>query len=376
MRRPSSGRLIDSSLPTVWEGLTTQSECSQPIDIAVTRSTHETSEAYEVGVIGAGKIASATHLPVLHNVEGARIKYVADTNGRRARRMAWSYGSKGIGIDDGDVASLPECDVALLAVPVTVREPYVREFGRRGTAVFSEKPFALDPNQHRRFLDTLDTVSCNYQRLCFGSTRRAREIVEAGVFGAVERVLCREGGIQGATGQSSSGFRADEELRDRYLVLDRACHGLSQLLYAFPGGELAVEASRMTWQRGFDVDLQAGLSLSYDGREIPVAFELTQIRPIDTVIRIEFENAIVEFDTGAPDATLSVSGTDENESSLTFEPHPEAASTFAQAAYLRWRGFLDSLPDGSSPEGIETAPEITEIMTAMYELASDSRGGT
>jgi len=338
----------------------------------VATRTHEQSEPYEVGVVGAGKIASSAHLPVLHNIDGVRIGYVADTDGRRARRMGRSYGTEGIEIDDA--GSLPECDVALLAVPVTVREPYVTEFGRRGTPVFSEKPFALDPEEHRRFLERSDAVSCNYLRVCFGSTRRAREVVESGMFGAVERVVCREGGIQGATGQSSIGFRAHEALRDRHMLLDRSCHGLSQLLYAFPGGELAAEEAEMTWQRGFDVDLRADLSLAYGGRDVPVRFELTQIRPMENVVRVEFENAVVEFDVGAPDAQLSVTGRDDDGPSLEFEPHPNAASTFAQAAYLRWTGFLDSLSDGP-PELIGTAPEITEVVTDIYDLATDSRGG-
>jgi predicted dehydrogenase len=347
-------------------------ESDPRIESTVATRTHGSAGTYDVGVVGAGRIASTAHLPILHNIDRVRIKYVADIDGTRARRMGRSYGAKGIETDDA--AALPECDVALLAVPVTVREPYVAEFGRRGTAVFSEKPFALNPEEHRRFLAHLDDVSCNYLRLCFGSTRRAREVVEAGVFGAVERVVCREGGIVGPTGLSSSGFGADERLRDRYMLLDRSCHGLSQILYAFPGGELSVEASAMEWQRGFDVDLRAELSLSYGGREVPVEFELTRVRPVETAFRIEFEHAVVEFSTGKPDARLSVTGTGEGGSSLAFDPHPDAASTFAQAAYLRWMGFLDSLA-GERAETIGTAPEITELMTDMYDLATDSRGG-
>lgn len=337
----------------------------------MTRRTRETTRTYDIGVIGAGKIASSAHLPVLHNTDGARIKYVADIDGSRAKRMGQSYGAKDIEISDA--SSLPECDVALLAVPVTAREPYLAEFGDRGTAIFSEKPFALNPDEHRRFLELADAVSCNYLRVCFGSTRRAREVIETGMFGATKRVVCQEGGIQGATGRSSSGFAAEDELRDRHMLLDRSCHGLSQLLYAFAGGKLTVEESEMMWQRGFDIDLQAELSLSFRGREIPVQFELTKVRPIDTVVRIEFENAVVEFDTAAPEAQLSVSGTNRDGSSVQFESHPNAASTFAQATYLRWQEFLTSL-DGDGPsEGLETAPEITEIMTEMYEQATDSR---
>jgi len=56
------------------------------------------------------------------------------------------------------------------------------------------------------------------------------------MFGAVERVGCREGGLQGATGKSSSGFRENEEFRDRHMLLDRAYHGLSQFRTLFPTG--------------------------------------------------------------------------------------------------------------------------------------------
>ena len=330
----------------------------------------DSNDVYDIGVIGAGKIASSAHLPVLYNIDEARIKYVADVDAKRAKRMGRAYGAQGVSIDD--VSSVPECDAALLAIPVTVREPYIEEFGRRGTPVFSEKPFALNPEMHAHFLDQLSDVSCNYLRVCFDSTNKAREIVRSGMFGNVERIVCQEGGIQGATGQSSSGFGAEDEIRDRRLLLDRACHGLSQLLYVFDGGEFAVESSTMKWQRGFDIDVQSELSLHAGGDVIPVDFSLTQVRSIDSVFRIEFENAVVEFDVADPEAQLEIRGDSEPSEPLRLEQNESHASTFAQAAYLRWQSFLRSLSQDDSDE-LKTGMEITKTMTEMYENAVRSR---
>ena len=72
----------------------------------------------KIGIIGAGGISSAVHLPLLSCIEDVTIEFLADT--RNPATLAESYDTMPIQIDD--ISSLPECDLALLAIPVGVKE--------------------------------------------------------------------------------------------------------------------------------------------------------------------------------------------------------------------------------------------------------------
>lgn len=66
---------------------------------------------FEIGIIGAGKVTSQAHLPVLSSLDIVRIKYVADI--RHPGKLANYYKTEGIEIGD-DLTLLPDCDVVLL----------------------------------------------------------------------------------------------------------------------------------------------------------------------------------------------------------------------------------------------------------------------
>lgn len=324
------------------------------------------TRTYDIGVVGAGKIASSTHLPVLANADRANVQYVADVDKDQVKSLARSYGVDAVVPDDP--RDLPPCDVALLATPVGVREGYVEEFGRRGTPVLSEKPFAPDVRTHEAFVETVDVISCNYLRLCFGATRQLRAVVDSGVFGAVERVELSEGGIVGATGRSQDDYQTDPSLSGGGVLVERGSHMVSQLCSVLDTDEITVEDATMTTDEGYDVDVSADLEVATDDRTVPVSFDLTRIRPVDHEFRVIFENATVsaEIDTPGSDLTVTRDGRDV----CTIGPDERWATTFAQSAYLRWRQFLSKLgPDDEYPEEIATGPGITGLIETLYERA-------
>lgn len=145
-------RRIWSIYPVVTESR--RQPWSQPSEIV--GIDFEADRTVSVGVIGAGFVAQEYHLPVLSELSETEITYVADIDPEAARDATSPFGSRALGIDDP--ATLPECDVALLTVPVGYREPYIQEFGTRGTPILSEKPFA-PMLKHMISLPTWPTVS-------------------------------------------------------------------------------------------------------------------------------------------------------------------------------------------------------------------------
>ena len=72
----------------------------------------------EIGIIGAGNISSTVHLPLLSCIENVSVKYIADTFD--PKDLAKTYNTQSIKITD--ITSLPDCDIAVLAIPVGVRK--------------------------------------------------------------------------------------------------------------------------------------------------------------------------------------------------------------------------------------------------------------
>lgn len=321
---------------------------------------------YDIGVVGAGKIASSTHLPVLANAERANLQYVADVDGDQVKSLARSYGIDAVVIDDP--GSLPECDIALLATPVGVRSGYIEEFVRRGTPVFSEKPFAPDTATHDEFVDTVNTVSCNYLRLCFGATRKLREVVANDVFGSVQRVELSEGGIVGATGRSQDTYQTDSSLSGGGVLVERGSHMVSQLVYVLDQAQIDIDDASITSDEGYDVDVNATLTAATETREIPVDFNLSRIRALSNQLDVAFENATVSIPIDEPDGQLTVS--QDGETICTVKPDERWAQTFAQSAYLRWRQFFSKLgPDSEYSETIATGREVTQLIEDLYNTA-------
>ena len=134
----------------------------------------------EVGIIGCGNVGSGTHLPLLMGMNGVSVKFLADV--KSPRDLARHVGAEAITIGD-NVSSLPDCDIVLLATPVGVRMPYIEEFATRGTMIFTEKPFAVDVGQHRRYLMLSDRMSCNYQLIFLSWVRQLADVVSSGCAG-------------------------------------------------------------------------------------------------------------------------------------------------------------------------------------------------
>ena len=112
----------------------------------------------KVGVVGAGGISSGVHLPLLSCIDNVSIEFIADTINPEV--LGKAYNTKSIKINE--ISSLPDCDVVLLAIPVGVKEEYIREFSKRNTYIFTEKPFAIDLETHKNFLKLSNKISCNY----------------------------------------------------------------------------------------------------------------------------------------------------------------------------------------------------------------------
>lgn len=326
---------------------------------------------FEIGIVGAGDITSTVHLPILSSLHTVSIKYLADIS--NPRKLASYYKTEGIEIGD-DLTLLPDCDVVLLGTPVGVRERYIREFSKRSTAIFSEKPFALDLESHKRCLRLADKITCNYMRTCYSSTRQLKKIVSSGMFGEPKAAYVSEGGIQHATGIGKEHYRTRVELSGGGVLMETGCHALSQLTYILEDCEVSVHDAEVISQGDLDVHAEATLRVIGD-KEFDIKFEIGSAKPLKNMCLFVFDKTIIQFDHTDPKSRLRlapVGGMKRVDLEIT--PNTAWARTFYQAHYLKWRMFLDKLLGKEDIDAkSETSLDTTRIISEICEKGSKRR---
>lgn len=321
-------------------------------------------EPVAVGVVGAGRVASFRHLPILDANDRTTVAWIADVDGSRARRLARAYDCPAVTVTAG-AGDVPAADVALLAIPVGSRGEYVRAFADRGTPVLAEKPFAPDRDTHRAYLRRHPAVACNYMRTRFSSLVQARDVLRSGSFGPLERIDLRESGKLGATGLAGDHYQADPAHPGSGLLLERGCHALSQLVALVPDDELRVEAATLERVEGLTVDVEASLRVVDAG--VPVDLRLSAVEPVGTVARLVFDRATVRFDPASGRGlAVELDGSDRE---LAVEPDDRWAGTAAEAMYLRWNEFLDAVRDDGFDAPRESGLRVTELIDSIREVA-------
>lgn len=324
----------------------------------------------EVGVIGCGNVVAGTHLPLLAGMNGVRVKFLVDLIA--PRDLARDFGGEAIAVGD-NVSSLPGCDILLVATPVGVRAPYIEEYARRDTMIFTEKPFAVDVVQHRRFLTISDRMACNYVLLFLSWVRQLAYIVSSGVFGKLRTIILRQGGIVGATGKAKEHYQANVALSGGGILMERGCHTLSWLSYILRDYDFTIRDATIRWHGDLDVDVHAFLEATGEN-DVDVEYRISIIEGFGTGARFVFDNAVVTLDQMDKAAVLHVHGNGNDGPGLRVDPWRGYAVTGSQAFYLSWQRVLSLFRGELQVDAVaETSLATTRLIDGIYERAEASR---
>ena len=313
----------------------------------------------EIGIIGAGGISSAVHLPLLSCMDNIHIKYIADV--RDPQDLAKIYKTESIVIKD--IHSLPDCDIALLAIPVGVREEYIHEFSKRKIPIFTEKPFAIDFETHNKFLQLSDKITCNYMRVFYNSTRQIKDIISSNTFGNLRKVSITEGGIGSGTNRGKNSYQSNPQLSGGGILMETGCHTLSQLTYLFK--EISIKDANVIWEDDFDVDTKITFEI-LGKNSIEIDYHLTMLKPMENKSVFFFDNSKISFNHLQPNSSLFISGIN-SEKDFELNQETRYAETPGQAYYLKWKSFLDKISSGSEINTAEeTSIQTTKLITEIY----------
>jgi predicted dehydrogenase len=328
----------------------------------------KTDAKLEVGIVGVGGISRMFHIPLLKSYPQIKLKYISDIYD--ASSVAKSFNVDFIKIND-NLSILPDCDIVFLAIPVGVREPYIEEFSKRNRriTIVTEKPFAESIEKHQKYLSLNENMSCTYQKTSFSTIRQLRDIISNKLFGELIDVKISEGGIGRGTSKGRNHYQNDFNLCKGGIVMETGCHTLSQLDYIFSNDILEVKNSKLKYHGKFDIDAEVIFNLKNESINIDIHYNLSIIRPIDTISSYYFENAVVQFNHSNPKDFLKIRPGKFDSKSVTFglDRDLKWATTTQSAFYLNWKNIIDKthLKESFKSEK-ETSIRTTSLISSIY----------
>jgi predicted dehydrogenase len=327
------------------------------------------SHPVTLGIIGAGHVVKANHLPVLKAMPQIAVSWITDKDLARAQRIGKSYD---VPVRDlsADLLSFPKTDVVLLAIPFGVRAPYYEALSQLPSAIFVEKPIARTVAGHRKLCDTFgdSRIACGFNRRAWGIVQLCKKVVTSGLFGKVRRVRFGMGTLGGIP--TASHYMADAKLAGGGMLIETGVHGVDTVLYCLDAQRVQLEDGNMIMENGHDIHCN-GLFTVVTSRGEKVPFEIEVSRLKNTVNRIEFHfdhcNVIFTIFDSLQLWVTSKDGAFQSLLSTTANCYP---FRWTQVLMEFWRDFLDGVKNGqanytSAGDSVLT----TQVIQNMYDTA-------
>lgn len=327
-----------------------------------------TARKIRIGVIGAGKIASETHVPILKAIKGIDVSWIYDTSEQRATAAGKAHGIKSL----TGMQTLPNADIMLLAIPLPPRHPYFDLALKRESAIFAEKPLATTAKEHEALMRAFAPWQLNvgYQRRTYATVRFLKDAIQNGSFGTLRTIRIREGGRTARAGDYGS-FQDAGIAQGGGISLNLGCHSLDAALWMTGATAHEILNRQIVWDG--DTDRRAHARLVLQGQansqsnESILEWTVSWLDSQPNTIEVEFETLTLRAPIQASNriemrdksrrlmAVLNPAGT-------------TGATTSYQAFYLEWQDVIVSVlnkqkSEFSAESSLSVARIIDELLT-------------
>jgi len=324
---------------------------------------------FSIGIIGAGNIAVNAHIPVLRAMADVHIAWLSDTDTARLRAVGRANNLPTRPVED--IARSPmACDAVLLAIPLLPRQYYFELLTDGAAGIFTEKPFALDADGHKRLLARFESwrLGCGYQRRHYATSRMLRRLRQSQAFGLLREVHIHEGGRTTRAGES--GYVDDSAARGGGVVKNLGCHSLDLALWITGAKGHELVERRVEWDDG-ETDRHAAARLRLTrldgepGASCTLDWTVSWLEPQANLVELRFETAQLRCPITPADAIEIL---DKHGRRIGEIPAAEAggAVTVAQAFYLEWEDFLQGVRN--KRESSVSAASCLAVAEIMDEL--------
>ena len=323
-----------------------------------------------VGIVGAGGVAQAFHLPVLEQTEAAQIMWICDTHLPRARELARRFRVPEV---FDDIRRCTDVDAALVAIPVGCRDGVYEELLARQWHVFAEKPVARSARAHDGLVTGARAagveVCAALVRRLYQSTTLAKRLFATDVFGPPVEVWAAQGARLYASQRSADWYQADPSAAGGGVLMEAGSHLVDQLLFVLDATSFCDVRADVTIIDGIDVDVRAAAILTTATQQsVPVRIALSHTTDLPGGIVIRYQHATIRLGI-EPNFPLSLE-TEHGRAVACLNGDDRGARTLYQAFYLEWEAFLEQCRS-RTPSVIDAATALAgaEFVDAVYSAA-------
>jgi len=140
-----------------------------------------------IGVVGAGRIAVESHLPVLTSLDKVEVAAICDQRIPLAKEIASKFGVKTVFAELSEMLARENLDVVDICTPPNTHAELSIQAMEAGCHVLVEKPMATSVEDAERMVDSSKRHSAKlcvvHQNLCNPVVLKARRLVESGDLG-------------------------------------------------------------------------------------------------------------------------------------------------------------------------------------------------
>lgn len=334
------------------------------------------SSVLRLGIVGAGYVTEAYHLPVLRSMREVELTWLCDTNLSRAKELARMSGISGA---HDRLAECPEVDVALVTVPPGARRAVMGELIPRHWHAFCEKPFASDLDEHRWIMTQARRegvrLTIGLVRRFYHSTQNARRLIGSRLLGPIEQIIAGEGQRVQKTGRGAGWYQADARASGGGVLAETGTHLIDQVFSICGVRSFDLQAVLQKEVNGLEFETTARSSLQLHGGEtVPFAVTVSRLTDVFNGIVIRCKNGEIRLAVG-PDSPVEIRDRSGHLASRVASPIPGLAALSA-AVRAEWQAFLLALGEGPEFEDEDTGWTSAAFIDACYRRGARSAVST
>jgi predicted dehydrogenase len=295
-----------------------------------------------VGIIGAGKISSDIHIPVLKAMPDVNIEWIADSDTSRSEAVARAFKLEQAPPIPN---KLPHADVVLLAIPIPPRKHYIDQLVNTEVAILVEKPLAISAASHAKFLQQFEPwrLSVGYQRRSYATSRFLKRAITEGTFGNVRRITISEG-ARATSGGGYWGYQDATVTEGGGITLNLGCHSLDLVQWMYSAIGFEVSERHLEWDGETDRRANASFRLfrSLDDPGCIVDWTVSWIDRQVNQLRIECDRHTLSVPIG-PSRQIEIGDFSGTKVGILDVGRGLGAEDVDQSFYLEWQSILDGV---------------------------------
>jgi len=191
----------------------------------------------KIGIVGLGRVASKTHIPVLRSLDNIEIVAGTEKNPERAQRVKNLFGLGQVHSSYEEMYSSNSLDAVYICLPNYLHKDACKKALEHGLHVLCEKPMGISVDEANEITvlaeDRKLVLMPGYKKRYASNFTKAKKLIESGLLGKIIHV---QGTFMTPGPYISWDPKSDWYLDEKWhgVIYDSGCHIIDLLLYLIP----------------------------------------------------------------------------------------------------------------------------------------------